>query len=267
MNIALNNSGVQLGWTRLIYLRDLLTELVARDIKLRYKRSLLGIAWSLLNPLAQLLVLSFVFRAVVPLGIPNYSSFLFSGLLIWTWFQASLLAATGAIVDNRDLIRRPGFPAPILPIVSVTTHLFHFLLALPILLLFLTIEGRPMSSAVLSLPIVIIIQFVITLSLANVLAALHVTFRDTQYLLGVLLLLGFYLTPVFYDASAIPLRYQAIYRLNPMVHLVDAYRAILLKGSLPDPMSLLGLSLMAIGLLVVGYKIFVRASYRFVEET
>jgi lipopolysaccharide transport system permease protein len=251
---------------RVVYLRDLLRELVARDMKLRYKRSILGVAWSLVNPLAQLLVFVFLFRAVLPLNVPNYPSFVLSGLLAWSWFQSSLILATGAITDNRELIRRPGFPAAILPIVTVTTHLVHFLLALPVLLLFLVFSGGRLTETVLALPLVIALQFWLTLSLGYLVAAFHVTFRDTQHLLGVLLLLLFYLTPIFYDASAVPARYQPFYRLNPMVYLIDAYRAILIRGTLPDGLSLLGLSTLAGVLLWVGYTTFTWMSYRFVEE-
>ncbi|HBY94678.1 MAG: ABC transporter permease [Ardenticatenaceae bacterium] len=251
---------------RLIYLRDLLRELVTREMKLRYKRSVLGVAWSLLNPLAQLLVFSFLFRFVLPLNIPDYSLFLFTGVLAWSWFQSSLVVATGAITDNRELIRRPGFPVGILPVVTVTTHLVHFLLAMPILLLFLVLGGRLHLDVLLALPIVIGLQFVLTLGLAYLVATFHVTFRDTQYLLGVLLMLLFYLTPVFYDGSRIPARYQPLYRLNPMLHLIDAYRAILLRGELPDGPSILALIVVAAGLLWLGRRIFTQASYRFAEE-
>ena len=142
-----------------IYLRDLLYELVGRDMKLRYKRSMLGIVWSLLNPLAQLLVFMFVFRLVLPLDIPNYPLFVFTGLLVWTWFQSALLQATDSIVANPDLIRRPGFPMPVLPIVTITTHLIHFLLALPILLIFILWRGIPMTNALYFFPLLIILQF------------------------------------------------------------------------------------------------------------
>ncbi len=249
-----------------LYLIDLLRELIVRDIKLRYKRSLLGIAWSLLNPLAQLLVFSLIFGFVLPLNIPNYASFLFTGLLAWNWFQASLYAATGAIVDNRELIRRPGFSAIILPIVSVATNFIHYLLALPILLVFLLINGISLNTAGLALPVIFAVQFLFTLSLSYLVATLHVTFRDTQYLLGIVLLLGFYLSPVFYDASAIPERFQMIYRLNPMVILIDAYRHILLEGQLPGGLELLALSLISAGLLWVSYRIFIGASAQFAEE-
>ena len=125
---------------RLIYLHDLLFMLVARDMRLRYKRSWLGFGWTLLNPLAQLLVFYFIFNAVLPLNVPHYSSFLFTGILVWNWFQSTLLLATGAIVDHRELIRQPGFPAAILPIATVISNLIHFLLALPILFVFLMID-------------------------------------------------------------------------------------------------------------------------------
>ena len=255
----------QQKWT-LIYLRDLLRELIGRDIKLRYKRSLLGIVWSLLNPLMQLIVLSLIFRIVLPLDIPNYNTFLFTGLLVWTWFQTSLFTATGAIVDNRELIRRPGFPAAILPVVTVATNFIHFLLALPILLVFLLISGIPFSDAMLALPLLFVVQFLFTLSLVYFIATLHVRFRDTQYLLGIALLLGFYLSPIFYEASVIPQQYQLLYRLNPMVTLIEAYRSILIQGEFPSFLNLLLLSLISLILLWVGYRLFKYGRAQFVEE-
>lgn len=251
---------------RLIYLRDLLRELVVRDTKLRYKRSVLGVAWSLLNPLAQLLVFTFLFRLVLQLDIPNYPSFVFTGVLAWNWFQTALILTTGAITDNRELIKRPGFPAAVLPVVTVTTNLIHFLLALPILLLFIVLGGGRLTSAVLMLPLVILLEFLLVLSLGYLVATFHVTFRDTQHLLSVFLMLLFYLTPVFYDVSILPERYQTLYNLNPMVHLITAYRTILLQGSLPDLCVLLMLGVVVGGLLWLGHAVFTRASYRFVEE-
>lgn len=250
----------------LTYLRDLLRELVTRDIKLRYKDSFLGVVWSLLNPLSQLLVLSFVFRFILPLNIPNYTSFLFTGLLVWSWLQSSLFASATAIVDGRSLIKRPGFPAAILPIVTVTANFVHFLLALPILLLFLLLTGVGIQLTIFLLPAIIVLQFVFTLSLSYFIAIFHVSFRDTQHLIGVFLLLFFYLTPIFYDGSAIPPHIQPYYRLNPVLHLIEAYRAILLRGQLPEVAPLLALILLSAVLLYLGHRLFLRASYHFVEE-
>jgi lipopolysaccharide transport system permease protein len=251
---------------RPLYIYNLLRELVVRDMKLRYKRSVLGIVWSLISPLIQMLVFVFLFRRVVPLDIPNYPSFVFTGVLAWNWFQSAVLLATGAITDNRQLIRRPGFPMAILPVITVTTHLIHFLLALPVPLLFLILNGGRLTSAILMLPFVIMLQFLLTLGLGYLVATIHVTFRDTQHLLGVFFMLLFYLTPVFYDASIVPARYQTVYRLNPVLHLITAYRAILIHGGLPDLRTLLALGAVVGALLWLSYTVFARASYRFVEE-
>jgi lipopolysaccharide transport system permease protein len=121
-------------------------------------------------------------------------------------------------------------------------------------------------ASVAALPLVMVLQFILTLSLAYAVATFHVTFRDTQYLLGVLLQLLFFLTPIFYDATAIPERYQWLLKLNPMTYLVDAYRAALTVGRLPDWWSLCALSVCSIAMLVYGYMVFMRARYRFVED-
>jgi lipopolysaccharide transport system permease protein len=251
---------------QLVYLWDLLSVMVGRDIKLRYKRSFLGLAWSLLNPLAQFVILNFVFSTVLPLDIPNYTPFLFTGVLAWNWFSTALIVATNAIVDNRELIRRPGFPPALLPLIAVVSNLIHFVLALPILVLFVLTSGTPLTLAVLWLPVVIATQFILILSLAYFLATIEVTFRDTQYLLGIALLLGFYLTPVFYDATSAPNRFRLIYELNPMAIVLDAYRAALLGSGPVDLSALALLTLTAAGLLLLGYRVFMAASYHFAEE-
>lgn len=254
------------GRRQWIYYRDLLRELVVRDMKLRYKRSVIGVAWSLLNPLIQLLVLQLIFRLVLPLNIPNYTSFLFTGLLAWNWFQTALYTAAGSIVDGRELVKRPGFPVAVLPAVTVSVSFLHFLLALPILLVFLLFSGIPLTAAALILPGVYLIQFLLTLGPAYLLATIHVRFRDTQYLLGVFLLLGFYLSPVFYDAAVIPERFQWLYSLNPMAILIDAYRQALIYGQLPRLPLLAALGIFSLVLFWVGYRVFQRASARFPEE-
>ncbi len=251
---------------KLAHVRDLFRELIARDMKLRYKRSVIGVAWTLLNPIAELLILFLIFGLVLPLNIPNYTAFLFTGILAYSWFQNSLYYATGAIVGNRELVRQPGFPVLVLPVVTVASNLLHFLLALPILFVLLIYSGIAMTRAVVALPLIIVLQFLFTLSLAYLVATFHVRFRDTQYLLRVLLQLLFYLTPVFYDPTAIPERYQFLYRLNPMVFLVDGYRAVLIRGQFPAPGRTVIMTVGAAALLLVGLQVFSRASHRFVDE-
>ena len=245
---------------------DLLRELVRRDMALRYKRSALGILWSLFNPLLQWLVLGFIFGIVLPLGIPHFPLFLFTGLLAWNWFQSSLYEAAGAIVDNGDLVRRPGFSSAVLPIVPVTANLLHLLLALPILFAALWWNGVGLTPWAAALPLVLAAQFVVTLGLAYLVAALNVRFRDTRYLLGVILLLGFYLTPVFYAASAIPPAWQPLYRLNPLVTLIESYRDLLLDGAAPEAPALAAVLAAGLVLLWLGVRLFGRMNADFAEE-
>lgn len=251
---------------RLIYYRDLVYELVVRDLKLLYKRSMLGVAWTFINPLLQLSVFAFVFQTVLKVNIPQYASFAFSGLLIWTWTQTALFQSTALITSNRPLVRQPGFPIAVLPVITVTTGLIHFLLALPVLLVFLAIDGVQLTAYILLLPLLLLLQFALTVSFAYPLAALNVTFRDTQHTLGVILQLLFYLLPIFYTLDQVPDQLQWLYQLNPMVLLLNAYRAILLAGQAPDWGALLALTVTTACLLPMGYRIFKRQSQRFVEE-
>jgi lipopolysaccharide transport system permease protein len=254
-----------LSW-RFPYLWDLLKSLVDRDMKLMYKRSALGIAWTLISPLLQLLVFVFVFQVIIKIDIPQYSSYVFTGLLVWNWFQNCLFQATGVIISSRPLIRQPGFPTAILPVVVVTTGLIHFVLALPILVIFLLIDGVTLTPLVLLLPLLQLIQFGLTVAFSYFLAALNVTFRDTQHTLGVLLQLFFYLTPIFYELDSIPAKYWYVYGLNPMVHIVTAYRQILMWGVQPDWFALTIITGIILILLPIGYRLFKRQSLRFVEE-
>lgn len=251
---------------RLTYLYDLLSELVATELRLLYKRSVLGIAWTLINPLLQLLVFYSVFRAVLTLDIPHYASFVFCGLLVWNWFYNSLIQGAAVIIFNATLIRQPGFPISILPIVVVTTGMVHFCLALPILTIFLLLEGVSLQPLLLELPILIALQFAFTVGLIYILAAINVTLRDTRYTVSVLLQMGFYLTPIFYDLNDVPANYLPFYKLNPMVHLVNSYRDLLIWGRQPDWLSLLILAAITIGLLPISHRFFTRQSHHFVEE-
>lgn len=248
-----------------IYVRDLLYVLVVRDIKLRYKRSVLGLGWSLLNPLAQLLVFQFVFGVLLESNVPHFATFLFIGILAWSWFQSSLLTATGAIVDNRDLIKRPAFPTAVLPLISISSEMIHFLLALPILILVLIFDGVPLSSSIVALPLLVLVQFVFTLSLAYLVAIFQVSFGDTKYLLSIILHLLFFSTGIFFDIRQVSEVYQPFLQANPMVQIINGYRAILIDGQFPHFLPLLVIGLLAIGLLWFSYRSFLRVGYHFVE--
>jgi len=245
---------------RALHVRDLLRELISREMKGNYKNSALGMAWSVISPLLYLLVFYVIFQNVFASGVARYSSFAFIGMVVWTWFQASLLQAVGVIRNSRDLVLQPGFPTSVLPAVSVATALINFSIALPILVILLLVERTVPGINLLWLPILIVVQFILTLDLAYLVAALNVPFRDTQHILTVLLQLFFFATPVFYDIAKVPAHLQWIFALNPMAHLIGGYRNVLMHNQAPDLVPVGVVLLVALSLSVVSYRLFIKAS-------
>jgi len=213
---------------------DTLRALVGRELKIRYKGSLLGLLWAWLSPLGTVLILHLLFTRIVPLEIPHYAAFVYSGLLPWTWFQGAALTAASTLLDNRDLVRTPFFPRPILPAVVTATSFLLYLAALPVLILLLVAESVPLTPLLLLLPLVWVVMALFILASSVLLAALGVLVRDVQHVLGVVLLLGFYLTPVFYDLDRVAPADARWLRLNPLTVLVEAHRGLTLHGRAPD---------------------------------
>ncbi len=255
------------GKLRLVrYYFDLTTNLVARDIKFRYKGSFLGLFWSLLNPMALIAIYSFLFTRVLPLDIPDYVPFLAAGVLPWNCFAASLDFSADALLANRDLIKKAVFPNEMLLVASITSNLLILALGIPVLLVFLIASGIPFTPAMLLLPAIIALQLTFTLGLALIVSTLNVYLRDTRHLLGVALFAWFFLTPVFYDHKAVPAAYQSLYSANPMARLIDGYRDVLLFGRVPDGTLMGQLALASAVVLVCGLAVFGRYKSSFPEE-
>jgi lipopolysaccharide transport system permease protein len=251
---------------RLPVFRDLVFQLIMRDLKLRYRRTSMGVVWLFAFPLVQILVLNFVFTVVLPAGVRNYSVFVAIGVLVWTWFQSSLIMATTSITGNRELVRRPGLPAAALPITTVATNLVLLLAAGPAIVGLVVYSGGHVGADVVWIPVAMVVQFVLTLGIAYLVAGLNVTFRDTQHLVPLLLLLAFFISPVFYAVSNVPSQYRVFYDLNPFVILLDAYRAPFLQEGTVNVLQLSVLGLAALLIVLLGHAFFQRASRRFVEE-
>jgi lipopolysaccharide transport system permease protein len=216
--------------------------------------------------MARLAILTYVFTRVLPLGIENYAVFAFTGLIAWQWFAGGITSATSCAVDRRDLLFRPGLPRAAVPVVSVLTDGLDYLAALPVLLVFLVVVGDGIPATAIALPVVLFAQFLLTVGLGFALCTANVYVRDVNLFVGLATLLGWYVTPVFYQASAVPENYRFVLDLNPMAHLLGAYRAVLIEGRLPD----LGSSLLLIAtcsvVFVAGYLVYRRASPVFVDE-
>ncbi len=248
------------------YTLDLVAHLVGREFRIRYRRALFGWLWAVGSPLARLAVLSVVFGQVLPLGIPNYPVFVFTGLIAWSWFSSGVASATTSPIDRRDLLFRPGLPRHTIPVVSVLTDGLDYLAALPILLLFLVFTtGIPVTAVLL--PLILVIQILFTLGFGFMLATANVYVRDVKLFVEVALLLGFYLTPVFYRPGLIADdRLRTLLSLNPMSQLLDAYRRILVQGNLPNARSMAILLVAGATIFVAGYAIYARKAPVFVDE-
>jgi lipopolysaccharide transport system permease protein len=251
---------------RIAYSKDLMRELISRDLKIRYKRSVLGIGWSLAKPLSQLLIFAFLFNKIIPLNIPNYTAFLFIGVLVWSWFGGAVTASAQAVTGSPELIRRPNFPLLALPALTVSSNAIHFVIALPLLLVFTVSQVGFPGIPVLALPVLIILQLFFTLGIACLVAAVQVRFRDTQHLVGISVMFGFYITPVFYQRNSVPDALRWIYDANPMAVLLGGYRDILLHHQWPALSAILFLCFAAAVSLTLGIGVFKRLSVTFVEE-
>ena len=253
----------------LIRYRALVQSLVSRELKARYRGSVLGFLWSFVNPLLLLLTYGFVFTVMLPVkkspAIEPYFLFLFCGILPWTWFSASVLEAAGALIAGGNLIKKVLFPAEVLPAVTVFANLAHFLLGLPILLGFLLWQGRLGPSLVL-LPLPILVQLVLCLGLGLGVSALTVHFRDIQNILSHLLHLWFFASPILYAYGETHGALRAALRLNPMAHVLVAYQQILFDGSF-DHWRGLGLALLAaLAAFAAGAFLFERLRDTLAEE-
>ena len=243
--------------------RGLIQSLVARELKARYRGSVLGFFWSFVNPLLLLLVYTFVFNYVLKArveGIEPYGLFLFCGLLPWTWFSASLSDASNVLIAGGNLIKKVLFPAEILPIVSVLANMVHFFLALPILALFLIWYQRPLNLAELAwFPVVVFVQLLLTLGFALILSALTVHFRDIKDILANLLTFWFFATPIIYPMREAGTLAKRLLDLNPFTHLAISYQEILFY---PGPFGhwrwLAALVGASVGLFLFGYFVFDR---------
>ena len=242
----------------LTYQFDLISHLVQRDFRLNYTGSVLGVLWSVVLPLIQLLVFVFLFGRVVPLDIDAYPAFVFSALLPWTWFSTSLGSAGNLFTSNRDLLRRPNFAPVTLVLVNTLSRLLSYLVSVPILLIMLAMYGRSLTVAVLILPLLLLIQSVFLVGLGLIIATLNVFYRDVQYLTGVALPLLFYLVPVFYRPQQFGASNFGLLMWNPIAMLIQSYREIFFYQRVPSWELIFFPSVASLLMGVFGYLIYYR---------
>lgn len=245
--------------------RELVLHLASRELRSSHRRTALGWSWPLLIQLVQLAVLSFVFDRVLPLDIEDYPTFVFSGLVFWSWFRGSLTGAATSVTGNVALVLEPRMPRPVLPLVAVAVATFDLLVSLPVLLVLVAVIGDVYLTWLL-LPALLVVQAVLLIGFGFIVSAAHVYLRDVAQIVAMALLILFYITPVFYPLEAVPEQHMWIFDFNPISRLIDAYRDILLEGVVPPASTLLPLTAASFAVLVVGWFIFRRLEPGFVDE-
>lgn len=248
--------------------RELLKTSVKKDIGGKYKHSFLGVLWSFINPLLQILVYALIFPLVMKNGgsYKDYTVFMVCGLIPWAYFTTVINRASFIMIENGNILKKVYFPRSILPLSLVTSETINFLVSCIIILAFIVIKGFGISKFILFFPLVLLIQYVLLLGIALIFSAVTVYMRDIQHFIGVVLQLLFYATPIVYSIDTIPENFRWILKWNPMTYIIEGYRVIFYNQTMPDLKSLGVLGIISIIILIVGYLLFNKLQKRFAEE-
>jgi lipopolysaccharide transport system permease protein len=246
--------------------RELLRGLIVRNLKVKYQRSMLGFIWTLLNPLLTIAVLTVVFTYFIKIRVDHYWAFVFSGYFVWNFMLQMLSSATYILAEHAPLRRSVAFPSEVLVLATAASRLVEFAveMVIAVLLLIVLHHGDVPPSFVL-LPLLIAIQVLLAIGLALPISTLSVFYSDVQHAMPILLLMLFYLSPVFYPASLVPDSLRPFYFLNPVAGLLTLFHDVLYAGQWPSFSMLAGVTSAALGLCVIGYLIFNRYKVLFAE--
>jgi ABC-2 type transport system permease protein len=246
--------------------RELLKNNIKKEIRGKYKGAWLGVVWSYLNPLLMLVVYSVVFSKIMRIQIPNYTMFLFTALIPWTFFTTTVSQGSFSVIANGNLLKKVYFPREIIPISIVTSNLVNFLISCVIMFVFILASGIGFSKYIIFFPIIVFIQYLLLMGITLILSAITVFVRDLEHIITVLLMVMLYGTPILYSMDMVPEAIRKIISLNPMTPIISAYRDVLFYQVRPD-LGQLGIILgVSVGLLIIGLMIFKRLQRGFAEE-
>lgn len=246
--------------------RFLFSQLLQREIKSRYKQSFIGYLWLIISPLSQLIVYTFVFSIVLrfPTQDVPYPLFLLVALLPWSFTQNSISAATNSLVINANLLKKVAFPREIIPLSVIFAKIIDLIVSYSIFFIFFMFYGKSIPISALLMILIFFIQLVLTIGISLLLSSLNLFYRDIQYLANLLLMLWMYISPIVYPLSMVPAKYQPIYCLNPLVGIIEAYRAVIFNTEIN--LQLLAYSLsFAVVLFLISYFLFKKMESYFAD--
>ena len=252
--------------------REMIISLVRKDLRGRYKGSVLGFLWTFINPLLQLIVYTIVFSIIMNTSYEQYYLFLFVALVPWIFFSSSVTDGAASILKEKDMVKKIYFPREVLPISTVTSGFVNMILTFIVVFVVVIISGRGLNPlALLCLPVVMIVEYILCLGIALIVSSLTVYLRDLQYILGIFVMALQYLTPVMYGVDMVE-RSSAgkwlvmMFNLNPMTPIIKIYRQIIYYGEVPELGSLLIAVAVGVVFIVVGEILFKRLQKGFAEE-
>ncbi len=265
------------GLNTLFSYKELLLNFTRKELKVKYKNSVLGFFWSLLNPILMMLVFTVIFTIVLPIknigGITNFPLFFLAGFLPWNFFSATVTSSTTSIVGNGALIKKVFFPRELLPVSIGLANLVNFALELGVFFLFIIVTGLVGDPKYLGfykfapyLLILVPILFVFTIGVSLLVASLNVYMRDIQHLIGILLMVTFYATPIIYPITLVPAGYAKAYKANPVTAIIESFHQVLHGVGHPSFNLLLYSAVVAVAVFLVGYAVFLRLEPAFAEE-
>ena len=247
--------------------REMIFSLVKKDLRGRYKGSVLGFMWTFINPLLQLLVFTLVFSIIMRANYEQYYLFLFVALVPWMFFGSSVQDGSTCIMRESNMVKKIYFPREVLPISFTLSQFVNMLLSFLVIFVVLFFSGLPINPLALAcLPIVMIVELVLCLGVTYITSAVAVYFRDLTYIMNIIAMAWMYLTPIIYPVSYVPDKYAKLFYLNPMTSVTIAYRDILYYGKVPELETLTNAVIMGIVILIVGQIMFSKLQKHFVEE-
>lgn len=244
--------------------RELIWALALKELKLRYKRSVLGFLWALLNPLLLMGVTTLVFSTLLGQNIPHYAIFVLSMILPWTFFSQSLSYAAESVVGNGDLLKKVRVAKLIFPLAAVASNMINLLLSLVPLVLIVLVMRHPFHITWLYLPVPILALTIFTIGATFFFATANVYYRDVAHILQVILQVWFYVTPILYEINLFPARYRWIFKLNPLIFVMNGFRLSIYYGELPQLQSIIASFVCAFLALFIGFALFRRYQHQFV---
>lgn len=245
----------------------MIRSLIHRDLRGRYKGSVLGFLWTFINPLLQLGVYTVVFSMILIRGIEQYWLFLFVALIPWIFFSSSILNSSSSIIHNKNLVTKIYFPREVLPIAIVTSCFINMLYSFIILLILVVIFAEKINFLAWTfLPIIMLSEYILTLGISFILAAITVYIRDIEHIVRILMMSWQFLTPIMYSVDMVPDKLMKYYELNPMLSITCVYRDILYYAKIPELNIIVTSYFISLLFLLIGFVVFSKLKIRFAEE-